>query len=404
MEYSDTQRPGLRLRAYASGARVWIFEKRIKHGAKRKHRLGTYPEVGIKEARRQAMELHVEAERGFDRVQHEHQKRSEAEERERRQMTVRQVLDVHAEAHCAHLRTGPERVRELRRALGEHLDVPIGSLSRGTIQNIVDAKAREGAPVLASRWAAYLAQFFKFAWQREYIEEHFARGISKPTKEHARERVLSIDELQAIWRASASCGPLWGPLARLLITTAQRRHQIGRMTWRDVKLDEGMLLFGSRQTKNSDWGHFVHLSSFCIHELRSMKSKSLERWGTEGHLDRPVFTTNGRTASSGYSKFKGRLDEMLGEGFGQWTLHDLRTAFATTMCDRGHEEGVVDRVLNHAAVSSAPSAVARVYNRAKKMPERKAVVLEWAELVTEKSLPVTEAEPATGISLAKGLN
>ena len=64
-----------------------------------------------------------------------------------------------------------------------------------------------------------------------------------------------------------------------------------------------------------------------------------------------------------------------------WRLHDLRTAFASALCDAGEPEGVVDRCLNHAATGSAPSAVARVYNRSEMLPQRARVLDRWAAMV-----------------------
>ena len=68
-------------------------------------------------------------------------------------------------------------------------------------------------------------------------------------------------------------------------------------------------------------------------------------------------------------------------GMEDWRLHDLRTAFASALCDAGEPEGVVDRCLNHAATGSAPSAVARVYNRSEMLPQRARVLDRWAAMV-----------------------
>lgn len=55
VEIADVKRPGLTLRVYASGRRVWMFEKRVKGGPKRKHTLGENPQpVSLAEARREA--------------------------------------------------------------------------------------------------------------------------------------------------------------------------------------------------------------------------------------------------------------------------------------------------------------------------------------------------------------
>jgi integrase len=81
-----------------------------------------------------------------------------------------------------------------------------------------------------------------------------------------------------------------------------------------------------------------------------------------------VFTTTGTSPVSGLSKLKTRLDNQPGPEFEHWRFHDLRSAFATAMAEAGEPETIVDRVLNHAASGSAPSAVARVYNQSAQLP------------------------------------
>jgi hypothetical protein len=45
IEVSDTKRKGLRFRLSSKGKAVWMYEKRVKGGPKRKHTLGTWPAV-----------------------------------------------------------------------------------------------------------------------------------------------------------------------------------------------------------------------------------------------------------------------------------------------------------------------------------------------------------------------
>jgi integrase len=114
----------------------------------------------------------------------------------------------------------------------------------------------------------------------------------------------------------------------------------------------------------------VHLSEPALAELRAVNRG-------EGDL---VFTTTGSTHVSGFSRMKKRLDRL--SGVTDWRLHDLRAALATALCDEGEDEAVVDRILNHVAQGSAPSAVSRVYNRANLLPQRAAALDRWAGMVT----------------------
>ena len=66
LEISDTKRSGLRLRVSAKGGYVWMYEKRVKGGPKRKHTLGNWPAPTLAEARQTALEIEVEARRAND--------------------------------------------------------------------------------------------------------------------------------------------------------------------------------------------------------------------------------------------------------------------------------------------------------------------------------------------------
>ena len=64
-------------------------------------------------------------------------------------------------------------------------------------------------------------------------------------------------------------------------------------------------------------------------------------------------------------------------------LHDLRRSQATALAEAGYDEGVVDRIQNHVATGSRASAVAAVYNKAQKLPERAIALDAWAAMVTQ---------------------
>ena len=87
VEGRDTKRPGLTLRIYASGRKVWHFEKRVKGGPKRKHKLGEYPQpVGLSQARALALDIASTANKGIDEA-------AEAKEAKLREEAARALRD-----------------------------------------------------------------------------------------------------------------------------------------------------------------------------------------------------------------------------------------------------------------------------------------------------------------------
>lgn len=372
IEISDTVRPGLRLRVSSNGRRVWMFEKRVKGGAKRKHTFGTYPELSVKEARAMALEIEIEAMKGVDRIGDAVRIAEEKERAALNAMKVCQALVNFDAMHLSNLRTGAEVRRSLDLALMAHMDQDMATLERKDLQALIDAKAVSGAKVNANRLKAYLSKFAKFSFTRGYTASNIGLGLEKAFKEVPRERVLSVKELRQIWQATYSLSNLTGPLIRLLMLTAQRRNEIAKLQWDEVHFDASCLILEGKRTKNGN-GHITHLAPAALEELRLRRELSTCKF---------VFSSTGRTPVSGFVSIKRALDRLLPEDFAPWTFHDFRTAFATEMAERGAPESIVDRILNHAAVGSAPSAVARVYNRAQFLMERKQILRRWAQVVT----------------------
>lgn len=378
LEVSDTKRAGLRFRLSSTGKAVWMYEKRVRGGPKRKHTLGSWPEpLSLSQARSMALEIEAEAAQGIDRIALAEAETLAAEVAQSTAQSIRQVLDAYDKLHLSSLRRGAERKRQIEQSLEGILDQPIGNLRRAQLQSAIDNKASAGRGVYANRIRSALMAFTGWAADRDHLETDIGRKLTKPTKESSRDRVPTRAEVRAIWKVTFDLGPLWGPALRLLILTAQRRQEILGLIWSEVDFDAATITKPGTSTKNGQ-EHVTHLSEPALAELLTLK-RNFEARGKR--VEGLIFTTTGNTPVSGVSKVKVRLDKLLDEKFEPWRLHDLRTAFATAMVEHGVPENVADRVLNHSAVGSAPSAVARVYNRAAMLDQRKAALDLWADFV-----------------------
>ncbi len=366
LEMTDDKATGLKFRLTDKGRATWSVQVNV-HGEKRRFTIGEYPAIGLAEARKKAGRLRVEALAGRDPIR---ERRAKADA-EKGQQNVGQVLDLYARLHLSQLRTSRERERQLRAALAGHLLKPIAKLQRADIQAAVDAKAATGRLGAANRIRSALVAFCRWAWERGHLPDHIGAGTKRATKEKPRERVLSLAEVRAIWQATYELPKLWGPPLRILILTAQRRGDVTGVHWPEIDLDGRRWSIPGERTKNGK-PHIVHLSDPAVAEFSALRESAGDTAGL-------LFTTTGKTPISGFGKIKRRLDALV--GFEDWRLHDLRTAFASALCDAGEPENVVDRVLYHAATGSAPSAVARVYNRSELLPQRARVLDRWAGMV-----------------------
>ena len=97
------------------------------------------------------------------------------------------------------------------------------------VVRVLDGLARDGKPAMASRTAAYGRAAYHWAVKRGSLAVNpFANLPQAPLAR--RERVLTDEELRAVWRATGEPGP-FNAIVRMLILTGQRREEAG---WHDL--------------------------------------------------------------------------------------------------------------------------------------------------------------------------
>jgi integrase len=204
-----------------------------------------------------------------------------------------------------------------------------------------------------------------------------------PTAEKSRDRTLTDDELRLFWKATAGLGFPFGPMFRLLLVTGQRREEVAGMTRDEVLLGgDPIWTIPKERTKNNN-EHSVPLSPLAVEII-----ESLPRIGKATFL----FTTNGETSVSGYSRSKDRLDAAMAririeeadgdkvEAIPHWTLHDLRRTMASRMAGLNINLPVIEKVLNH--VSGSFAGIVGVYQRHEYREEKRRALNAWADYVT----------------------
>ena len=389
---TDTERAGLRFRITSSGAATFLLEKKIKGGKRRAFTLGCYPALSLAEARAAALRIELEAQTGIDRIEAAQAEKAVRDAEALAARTVGEILEIYIATHIdKNLKEGQsreERKRQLRATLSPYLGSRMDALSRADLQRVVDTKAAEGKIPMANRLHAALCAFTGWAYGRGHIEIDPGSSVQKAGREQSRKRTPSLDEVREIWAASYESGPLWGPYFRMCVLTGQRsRNEVLGMQWSWVNVAKQRLEIPT--TKNRE-PHIVHLTDATIEELNFIRQYQSNRQMITPY----VFTTTGTAPSSGVSKAKAMLDRTISEHrrhkgnkepMEHWVLHDLRRAQATALAEAGFSETVVDRIQNHVAVGSRPSAVAAVYTLAKLLPERARALDHWARLVLDGS-------------------
>jgi integrase len=225
---------------------------------------------------------------------------------------------------------------------------------------------------------------FGWARKRKLIEVDPTADVDKPGAETSRERVLGLDELRAIWAATAATqnnkGDLFAGIVKVLALTGQRRNEVAGMAWAEVELEAARWSLPAERCKNGR-PHLVPLSAPVVDLLEERKAerKTMGLKDKDGNPTPLVFTSKGETPFSGWSRSKRRLDARAGLAQ-PWTLHDLRRTLVTRMSeDLRIKPHVVEAVVNHA--SGTRAGVAGVYNRAIYLDERRSALDAWGRYV-----------------------
>ncbi|MDE1917953.1 MAG: tyrosine-type recombinase/integrase [Sphingomonadales bacterium] len=359
-EVFDALCPGFSVRVTVEGHKV--FYVRFRYGVKQcRMKLGQYPRLTLSEARDRANEALRLVDDGVNPL---HRRRQ---------------ADMRVEAICEdfinqYARPRNRSWREAERILKRELVPTFGqsdirTLTRPDILSLIDGAVARGSAYQANRIHSHLRKLFNWCLERGILDASPVMGLRAPTREQARDRVLSDAEITALLKACAGEPYPYRQFVPLLLATAQRRGELTQMRWSEINLDTKEWVIPAHLSKNGK-PHAVPLSAFALNLLAE-----LPRY--EG-CD-IVFTTNGRVPINGFTKAIQHMHDI--SGTSNWRFHDLRRTAASGMARAAVPPHVIEKVLNH--ISGTISGVAAVYNRYGYDAEKRGALEQWGERLAE---------------------
>jgi len=370
-EIWDTVLPGFGLRLNPGGRKSFVLMVRIRGlGIQRRITIGTYPQMSLAKARKEARKHIENAQAGIDpREAIEAERRTRAKAKQDKERRSRRTFGKIAEDFIQdYARVNlPRYWREMERMLKKDAfplweTWPIHEVSRADVKELIRLKGRT-APVMANRLLQVLGMLFSWAAKEELVEASPVVGIDRPAKEVERDRILTDDEVRAIWiAADEKLGHPFGTLIKLLFTTAQRRNEVAGMQWDEFDLDTGHWSIPGSRAKNGK-GHLCPLSPLAVEVLKATPETGTYVISSGVRGDKPV---------SGFSKAKLLLDKH--SGVTDWRFHDIRRTVATKIRGLGIDRVTVSKVLNH-----SESGITKVYDRYAAEPEKEQALRRWGE-------------------------
>lgn len=358
-EFADGLCPGLHLRVTAHGTRTFSVLFRTD-GRLTRRTIGRYPRVSLSNARA-AVLSHLRA--ANDQVG----------AREPRllapaSITYEELVESYFEKH---LRPNTRTSDSIRAGLRRPLMHPFfqrdaASITKREIIGLCDGLMADGKPQAAVHHLRFLKMLFNWAVGRDLIPASPCQGLKPPARVVERDRILSDNEIAAIWQATFELPTPYGDMYRMFFLTGQRRTEVSTMHFGEICGDVWTI---PREKVKKDRPHTVPLTKSAQRILS--KLAPMPRFTDEGF----VFSTDGGgTASSSFAQRKRQLDQL--SDTSGWTIHDIRRTVRSKLAELGVPREVARKVLNH-----EDSKVDRIYNRHEYLAEKREALERWEKML-----------------------
>lgn len=269
---------------------------------------------------------------------------------------------------------------------------PIDQIKRKDIVRILEwMRDRVGVKAMVNRVHKNISGVFTYALKAGEIDHHPLVNLEPFIVERERERILSIDELVAVWRASDQLAPEPSAAVKLLVLTAQRRSEVSGLRRREFSEDSTLWMLPAARRKqdgkHSKGDHPVPLSAAAQAVLAT-----LPVWNPEADH---VFGVQGERPYAGWRQSVGQLRKLAGLQE-HWTLHDLRRSAATAWGEQlNMPEELINRALGHSRRAKIGETTR--YERSMRLGELRKLYDAWGEFfmsrVAEENLGLGSPKP-----------
>lgn len=350
--YFDDSMPGFGVRVSQGGTKSFV----LKYGKDRKLiTLGRYPALPLAQARKEAKRMQG--------------KLLSAPLPSGTLPTVSFAEAVEDFIEDSRKRTKASTHVEYERLLKRHFSFnkPLAEITRHDVMRAVSALSHK--PSIEQHAYVALRTMMNWCVRTGLLEHSPVPPLRFATR--SRSRILSDDELHAVWHRAEDVGYPYGTIVQLLILTGQRRGEIAglRRSW----IDGDTITFPEGFTKNKR-EHRIPIGPLTKQLLDGIPGDT-DLFFPSRHTDETPF--------NGWSKAKRGFDAPI--DVSDYTLHDLRRTYSSTMAGLGVPIHVTERLLNH--MSGTISGIGAVYNRHSYIGEmRQATTLYQAHIKSNNQI------------------
>lgn len=379
-----TEGNGFCLRISATGKKSWVYSYWFE-GKSKRYKMGTYPAIGVADARKLFNDAMHLKEKGIDPIEHEKQLKLEAELQKQKNIQTMEWLSEEFYKSILINRKRPEQVRQQLDAdiipsLGSiHIDDILTRDITQALQKIVD----RGSLVHANKVLSTIKQMFNFALSQGITDRNPSAAIRARDVggvEQSRNRPLSYAEIKQVLNYldgdKHSMYPATVIGLKILLLTGVRTGSLIQAKWKEFDLAKNTWVIPPEHQKlKKTQPHnpfIVHLSDWVKELLGELKEQSNSKFlfphakatrQDDQHAERTVFS----------SAVRNKIEEI---GIPKFNPHDFRATLATRLSEESIAPHIVELILGHQL-----GGVAGIYNRHQYLNERKDALNLWSEKI-----------------------
>lgn len=401
----DTEVRGLSIQVTDTGHKSFILYTRYPgSSAPARRALGEYGTLSLAEAREKARAWKALIKRGID--PRDEERRTLEAEQQKRDTTFAAIAEDFIREKLPTERRGAAVERELRRDLMPDLGAKaITEVTERDILRLINAKKRT-APAAARNLLALCKRLFSWAIdQRVYGLDSSPCQNLRPTRiigeRLPRDRILSDDELRALWLAADQMPYPHGTVYKILMLTGLRLNEAAEAKRSEFDMADRVWTVPAARMKGREGKarpHVVPITNAIETELYAIPNLQGATYAfSTSHGERPV--------SMG-SKIKEKVDGLMlaelrkmAEARGEdletvelapWKNHDIRRTVRSGLARLRISEATSEAILAHVR-----PGIIGVYNHHDYMDEKREALEMWAARLTS----IVKPKPANVVTL-----
>jgi len=368
----DASRRGLTLRVFPSGAKTFVFRYK-RNGVSNRITLGTYPNMPLRLAYEAHADLTKRLHRGEDLRAPASGSPPASGGVSRSPPAGPTVGELAAEFLRRYVQRERKRPDEAEQTIERNIlkhwrHRPAKGITRRDGVLLLDKIVDRGAPVMANRVSALLAQMFSFGVERGMLDASPIIALPRPGgTEKSRKRKLDDREVRVFWKKLTSSRLSAGVriALKLILVTAQRPGEVALAAREEFDLENRIWTIPPERSKNGQ-PHPVPLSDLALTLLHHLRRRFGE---TQYLIPSRCWRSRHGAPITVRALSQGIRDQEQHFGLKHFTPHDLRRTAASLMTAAGVPRLHVEKVLNHTI-----DDVAEIYDRYDYAEEKRAAL------------------------------